>query len=528
MTRQDFSQGRSAVFAENGAAATAHPLATLTAVDVLRNGGNAVDAAIAAMAMLCVIEPHATGIGGDCFAIYSKAGRGRPLALNASGRAPAAATLDWYREAGIDEIKVETPHAVTVPGAVDGWCQLIEDHGTKPLDYILQPAIRAAENGYIVAPRIADDWEKLTCKLSLDPNTRARFLPGGRAPRAGDRHEQPELAQTFRRIAKNGRDGFYTGPVAEDIVSRLRELHGLHTLDDFAGNEPTYVDPISLNYRGYEVYEIPPNGQGITAQVILNVLQGYDYGSASLSDCDRVHLMAEASKAAYARRNALIGDPDFVDVPVERLLSEAEAESIRQRISLSKAAPQAEVDRSDHSDTTYLTVVDRDRNAISLINSLFSGFGSGIMAPSSGVMLQNRGTSFRLIEGHPNAIAPGKRPMHTIIPGMLGQGDQVVMPFGVMGGHFQPVGHATLLTGMIDLGLDPQDSLAQPRSFAVDGELLLEHTFSGDMARSLEERGHKVVRQEPVGGGQAIWIDHERGVLIAGSEPRKDGCALGW
>ena len=528
MTRRDFYTGRSAVYAENGAAATAHPLATLAALDVLRAGGNAVDASIAAMALLCVIEPQSTGLGGDCFVIYSKGGKGKPIGLNASGRAPAAATLDWYREQGIDEIKVETPHSVTIPGAVDGWCRLLEDHGTKSLEELLQPAIRAAEEGFIVAPRVAHDWHKLASKLSLDPNTKARFLPDGRAPKAGERHAQPELAETLKRVAKEGRDGFYEGPVAEDLVSRLRELGGLHTAEDFARSEPTYVEPIAINYRGYDVYEIPPNGQGITAHIILNVLNGYSFGDDRYSDADRVHLLAEASKAAYARRNALIADPDFVDVPIERLRSAAEAEAIRSRISLDRAAPQEDIERFVHSDTTYLTVVDRDRNAISFINSLFSGFGSGIMGPRSGVMLQNRGSSFRLIEGHPNVIEPGKRPMHTIIPGMLGKGDRMVMPFGVMGGHFQPVGHSILITGMLDLGYDPQDALAFPRSFAYEGELRLEAPIPQEVADDLQGRGHKVVRQDPVGGGQAIWMDHDRGVLIAGSEPRKDGCALGY
>ncbi|WP_108663703.1 gamma-glutamyltransferase [Acuticoccus kandeliae] len=526
--RRDFNVGRSAVYAENGVAATAHPMATLTAVDVMRAGGNAVDAAVAAMALLCVIEPHSTGLGGDCFAIYSKGGKGKPIGFNSSGRAPAAATVDWYLENGISEIKVETPHSVTIPGAVDGWCRLVEDHGTKSIEELLQPAIKAAEEGFIVAPRVAHDWGKMVAKLSLDPHTKARFLPGGRAPLVGERHVQPELAETLKRVAKLGRAGFYEGPVAEDIVNRLRELGGLHTMDDFAASEPTYVEPLSSNYRGYDVYEIPPNGQGILCQVILNVLAGYDYADPRYSEADRVHLLAEASKAAYLRRDVLIGDPDFVDVPVERLLSAAEGDRIREAISLERAGDPAPVDPVVHTDTTYLTVVDRDRNAISFINSLFSAFGSAIMAPKSGVMLQNRGSSFRIIKDHPNAIAPKKRPMHTIIPGMMGKGETMLMPFGVMGGHYQPVGHTQVVTGIVDFDLDPQDAIAAPRSFAYDGEMRLEATFSAEVAQDLQARGHKVVRQDPVGGGQAIFIDHERGLLIGGSEPRKDGCAIGY
>lgn len=527
MRQRDFNLGRSAIYAENGIAATAHPDATLAAIDVLRAGGNAVDAAVAACALLCVIEPHSTGIGGDCFVILSKDGEA-PVGLTGSGRAPAAATLDWYRNHGIREIEIQTPHAVTVPGAVDAWCRLLEDHGTTSIGELLQPAIRAAEDGYRITPRVGHDWERLAAKLERDPNTRARFLPRGRAPRVGDRHHQPELAGTLRRIAERGREGFYEGPVAEDIVSRLRELGGLHSLDDFARTESTYTPPISTTYRGHEVFEIPPAGQGIVALVMLNALAGYDFGDARYGEADRIHLVAEVAKAAYARRDALLGDPDFSPVPVERLLSAKEAERIRARIDLARAGEAPSESEIRHSDTTYLTVVDRDRMAVSFINSLFSGFGTGIMAPKSGVMLQNRGSSFRLTPGHPNVIEPGKRPMHTIIPGMLAKDGRTVMPFGVMGGHFQPVGHTLLLANLLDLGLDPQDALAAPRSFAYGGALGLEATIPESVAEDLLARGHEVRRLEtPVGGGQAIWIDHERGVLIGGSEPRKDGCALG-
>ncbi|HET6518358.1 MAG TPA: gamma-glutamyltransferase, partial [Geminicoccaceae bacterium] len=298
MKQRDFNVGRSAIYAEHGIAATAHPRATLAALDVLRSGGNAVDAAIAACALLGVIEPHSTGIGGDCFVLYSPGAAGRPIGLNGSGRAPAAATLDWYRERGISGIEVQTPHAVTVPGAVDAWCRLAADHGTRPIGDLLQPAIEAAEEGYIVTPRVAHDWAELTPKLAADPNSRRMFLPQGRAPAVGERHRQPELAATLRRIAEHGRDGFYAGPVAEDIVARLRELGGLHTLDDFAATECTYVEPISTNYRGHDVYEIPPNGQGITALVMLNALSGYDFGDDRYTDADRYHLIAETAKAA--------------------------------------------------------------------------------------------------------------------------------------------------------------------------------------------------------------------------------------
>lgn len=526
--RRQFETGRSAIYAENGIAATARPEATLAALDMLRSGGNAIDAAVTAAAMLAVIEPQSTGIGGDCFVILAPKG-GAPVGLNGSGRAPAAATLGWYRDQGIAEIAVPTPHAVTVPGAVDAWCSLLERHGTRSIEEVLQPAIRAAEQGFLVTPRVAADWQASQAKLAGDPVTRALFLKDGRAPAVGDRHAFPKLGATLRRIGKEGRAGFYEGSVADDLVARLRALGGLHTLDDFAATACSWVEPIRTSYRGYDAYQIPPNGQGIVALMILNVLEGYDYGSSRYSEADRIHLLAEAAKAAFARRDALVGDPDQVEVPVERLLSVREAERMRAGISLERAASPAEVDRSLHSDTTYFTVVDRDRNAVSFINSLFSAFGSAITGPESGVIVQNRGSSFRLVEGHPNAIAPRKRPMHTIIPGFLGKEGRAVMPYGVMGGHYQPVGHTTLLTGIIDQGLDPQDALQAPRSFAYAGRLSLERPIAESVADDLRGRGHEVDRMAmPVGGGQAIWIDEARGILIGGSEPRKDGCALGY
>lgn len=528
MRVRDFHTGRSAVYADGGVAATAHPQATLAAVDMLRAGGNAVDAALSAIAMLCVVEPHATGIGGDCFVLYSAKG-GMPIGLNGSGRAPAAATIDWYRQQGIEFIPMKSPHAVTVPGAIDAWCKLHADHGSKSLDEIFAPAIAAAENGYRVSPRTGSDWGNLTAKLSTDPDTAKRFLPGGKPPAIGDLHKQPELGATLRKIARHGRDGFYRGEVAEDMVAKLRSVGGLHTMEDFAESRADYVTPISTRYRGHDVHEIPPNGQGITALMMLNVLEGYDYGSDKFSQADRIHLMAEAAKHAYRRRNMYVADQSQADVPVDRLLSTQEAESIRAEIALNRAGPWTEADYLEHRDTTYLCVVDKDRNAISFINSLFAAFGSGILAPKSGVMLQNRGQGFRLLEGHPNCIAPRKRPMHTIIPGMLTKNGKAVMPFGVMGGHYQPTGHSTLVSNMLDFDDDPQQALAAPRMFAYQGELKLEPAIPEEVATDLAGRGHKVLRTTvPPGGGQAIWIDHDRGVLVGGSEPRKDGCALGY
>ncbi|GJD96333.1 gamma-glutamyltransferase family protein [Methylobacterium iners] len=525
---RDFAlPGRSPVHAANAAVATSHPLSTLTAIDTLRRGGNAVDAAIAACAVQCVVDPLMTGIGGDCFALYTPKGAAVPIALNGSGRAPAAAHDAWYLERGIT-IEPTSPHAVTVPGAIAAWEALIAAHGTMSLGEVLQPAIGFAETGYVVQSRVAFDWARNRDRIGSDPDSAATYLIDGEAPRAGTIMRHPKLAQTLRRIAEQGRRGFYEGPVAQDMVAKLRSLGGLHTLEDFAGAAPDFVTPITTRYRGYDVYECPPNGQGLAALMMLNVLAHHDIGS--LSQTDRVHLFAEACKQAYHHRDALFADPILSSVPVEQLLSDAWRASAHGAIDMARAqAPVLWPEVAQHKDTIYLCVVDRDGNAISFINSLFQGFGSAITAPESGVLLHNRGLSFRIEPGHPNTIAPGKRPMHTIIPGMLMRDGRAVAPFGVMGGHYQAMGHVELLTGLIDRGLDVQEALDAPRSFAFGGLVELEAGFSGDLDAGLIARGHAVARAPiPLGSGQIVWIDQASGTLVAGSDPRKDGSALGY
>lgn len=519
--------GRSAAMAENGMAATSHPAATLTALDVLRDGGNAVDAAIAAVAVLSVIEPAMTGIGGDCFCLYSPK-RGQPIALNGSGRAPGKAMVEWYQEQGIAEIGTESPHAVTIPGAIDAWCRILEDYGTKSLEELLRPAIDKAENGYVVMDRIAFDFANAADRVRTDEYLSALFMPDGKPLPPGAKHRQPRLAETLKRIASEGRAGFYEGPVMADIVNRLKELGGLQEPEDFDNQMCEYVEPIHTAFRGHEVYECPPNGQGLAALMMMRALDGYDIPNG-YSQADIVHLFAEITKMAYAARDTVFGDPEFTDVPVEYLLSDERAEWARGRISMDQASRANSWNGVEHKDTTYLSVVDEDRNAISFINSLFRGFGSCIMAPESGVILHNRGISFRIDPAHANRIEPGKRPMHTIIPGMVMKGDKAVMPFGVMGGHYQSVGHTHFLMHMFDYAMDPQQAAETPRHFYFDGELALEPRIGEDVAEDLRGRGHNVTRTaSPHGGCQAIWIDDENGVLVGGSDPRKDGLALGY
>lgn len=526
-TRNFLKPGRSLAVAENGMAATSHPAATLAALDILRAGGNAIDAAIAAVALQGVVDPHMTGIGGDCFVLYSQPGK--PLvALNGSGRAPAGISLDWLLGQGITALPDYSPHVVTIPGAVDAWCRLSADYGRKSIDEVLQPAIEAAENGYVIHPRVAHDWKRFAERVGRYAAA-PLYLPGGEPPKIGSRISLPALGRTLKRIGREGRDAFYSGAVAEEIVATLRGLGGLHAIEDFAAQTSNYVEPISANYRGHTLHECPPNGQGLTALIIARILEGFDLKGESLSEADRIHLFAEATKAAYMQRNRLVADPDFAPFDVSEVLSDAAIAALRKPITLEKAQDAAIWDGPIHRDTVYLTVVDRDRNAVSFINSLFNAFGSGIFAPECGVLLQNRGSGFNLIKGHPNAIGPRKRPLHTIIPGMLSRNGRTVMSFGVMGGQFQSTGHAQIMSNILDRGDNPQAASDRPRSFYVDGGLSLEPTVDAGIADDLKRRGHRVViAEEPLGGCQAIWIDEESGVLLGGSDHRKDGLALGY
>ena len=527
--RDLFRPGRSTVMSSGAMIATSHALSTASGLTVLREGGNAVDAAIAAVAVQCVVEPQMTGIGGDCFVLYAPAG-GDVIALNGSGRAPAAASVAALKERGVTELTTNSPHTVTVPGAISGWVKLHGDYGSLPLDRLFRDAIDYAENSYPVTARVADDWARAAPLLAQDENAAALFMAGGRAPREGDRHAQPALGATLRAIARDGAQAFYRGAAADAMVKRLNALGGLHTLDDFAEGETVadYVTPISADYRGYDVYECPPNGQGVAALMILNMLGGFDL-SEGLSLADRIHINAEATKIAYHHRDALVADSEHLPHPVETLLSAETTRTLRARVSRSKAGAPALWHEPEHADTVYLCAVDRDGNAVSFINSLFHSFGSTRLEPASGVLLHSRGFSFRLIEGHPNAIGPRKRPMHTIIPAMLRKDGRTVMPFGVMGGHYQSAGQAAFLSGMLDRGLDVQSAIDAPRSFAFDGVLDVEPTVDAATFERLAAMGHKVqAAATPIGGAQAIWIDQARGLLLGGSDPRKDGMALGF
>ena len=516
--------GRSAVYAENGVCATSHPLAAQAAIEVLKAGGNAVDAAIAGAVLLGFCEPQMTGLGGDCFVLLKPAGQERVLALNGSGRAPAGLSADEMRDRGLTAVPLRGIESVTMPGAVDAFCTLSADWGNLPLAQVLAPAIHYAETGVPVAPRVAFDWADDA--PALQGRARDLFLMEGEAPRAGQVFRAPGQAEVLRRVAREGRAGFYEGEVAEDMIASLRALGGTHTLDDLAATQCTWGDPVQGSYKGIDLLEHPPNGQGATAILLLNILSQFDLAAMDPFGAARVHLEAEAAKLAYDARNRFIADKT---ARLDHMLSMDTAAKLAALIDPAKVmADAAPLTEAIHRDTIYITVVDRDRMAVSLIYSVFWGFGAGLASDRFGLCFQNRGAGFTLTEGHPNEAAGGKRPMHTIIPGMVMEDGRVTMPFGVMGGGYQPAGHARLISNMRDFGMDVQAAIDAPRSFAANGALEVERGYGDGVRAELAALGHQVTTPDtPLGGAQAIVIGAD-GVLTAGSDPRKDGIALGY
>jgi gamma-glutamyltranspeptidase/glutathione hydrolase len=518
--------GRSAAYGTRGMAATSAPLATLAAIDTLRAGGNAVDAAVVASAVLCVVEPAMTGLGGDCFALVGTPD-GKVTGLNASGRAARAADAEWLKSSGLNSIPLRSIHAVTVPGAVDGWDRLLKRFGTMDLAEALKPAIRLAEEGVPVTPRVAYDWPEDVPDLEADEGGRKHYLKDGRAPRVGERMAYPALAETMRLIARDGRDAFYTGAIAEDIIATVRPKGSLLNLADMAAHESNWVKPISASFMGREILEIPPSGQGLTALVALNILSHFGLSRHAPDSAERHHLEIEAMKLAWELRNRHIGDPDFVEVPVDDLLSARTAARLAAMIDMNRALDIETEMRT--SDTIYLSVVDEKRLACSFINSVYDGFGSCIVTPRTGIALQNRGACFVTEPGHPNCIGPGKRPLHTIIPAMVRNGGLVDMSYGVMGGDYQPMGHMSVAVNRYVYGMDPQEAIDMPRYFPKEGKVLVESGVPEPVRRGLAARGHVLeAAPAPLGGGQAIAIDRENGMLVGGSDPRKDGLALGF
>ena len=527
--------GRSVVRSQHAMVASSQPLASQVGLDVLKRGGNAVDAAIAMAAMLNVTEPMMTGVGGDAFMLVYWSKTKELKGLNASGRAPKALTLDYFAKKKIARMPDFGMETVTVPGAFDGWVTLLEKYGTMKLADVLDPAIGFAENGFPVMEKTAEDWNAEVTRLKENPAAASNYLIDGRAPHPGEVFRNPNLARTLRTLARGGRDAFYKGEIAKAIVDYCEKNGGFISLADLAAHKSDWVEPISTNYRGYTVYEIPPNGQGLTALLTLNILEGFDLAALSAQPDRYYHTLIEATKLAFADRNRYIADPAFSKVPVDELLSKDYAAKRRALIRPNKALdapPPGEINLG--SDTTYFTVVDKDGNAVSFINSLFDAFGSGIVAGDTGIVLQNRGTSFSLDRSHPNHLEPGKRPFHTIIPAMVFKDNELFMSFGVMGGGIQPQGHVQVLVNIIDLGMGLQQALDAPRYRYMSGkDVLLEDEIGARVIARLLALGHRRasppgVLRSSMGGGQAIMIDPVNKTLMGASDPRKDGIALGY
>jgi gamma-glutamyltranspeptidase/glutathione hydrolase len=527
MTRDFHSPGRSPAIACEAMAATSHPLATLAAIDVLKAGGTAADAAVTAVATLCVVEPHMTGIGGDCFCLVKKPGL-PPWGYNGSGRAAAAARAETLIEQGIREIGPDSIHAVTVPGALEAWAAILAAHGRFGLDRALGPAIRYAETGFPVTARVGYDWALHAGRLTGDPGASRHYLKDGRAPAVGEIMRAPALAMTLRAIAAGGPRVFYEGPIADDILATVVPRGSLLSAEDFARHRGEVVEPIRSDYRGLEVVQMPPNTQGLAALVLLNVLERFDMAALAPLGAERAHLAVEAARLAYAVRDTHVAEASAMRTPVAALIDKTFAAHLAAKLDPDRRVPLPPAP-APGSDTVYVSVVDRDGMAVSLINSLFHLFGVAIATERTGVMLQNRGSGFVVDPSHPNTIAPAKRPMHTIIPALGLKGDECDLCFGVMGGSFQAMGHAWFVSNLVDHHLDVQAALDLPRLFFEGERTMVERGIPAQTLDGLRHRGHDVaLREIPLGGGQAIAIDRARGVLVGGSDFRKDGCALGY
>jgi gamma-glutamyltranspeptidase/glutathione hydrolase len=523
-------------------AATSQPLATAAAVRVLQEGGNAVDAAIAANAVLGVVEPMSCGLGGDLFAIVWDAKSRKLYGLNASGRSPAAATIALFRSRGMKYIPVHGPLSWSVPGCVDGWDQLRAKFGTRSWAELLAPAIHYASDGFAVSEIIAADWHGAERELAKIPTSAACFLPGGHAPARGTIFRNPGLARSLRAIVEGGRDAFYRGPMAQAIVSYSHSVGGVFEPGDFAEHTSTWVEPVSTNYRGYDVWELPPNGQGIAALQMLNLLEPYDLKRMGFGSAEALHLMIEAKKLAYEDRAKYYADIEKARVPVKELISKSYAARRRALVDPRHANAHPTAGDPLQADTIYLTVVDKDYSAVSLIQSNFHGFGSFHVPGDLGFPLQNRGCLFALDETHANGLAPGKRPFHTIIPAFITRDGKPWLSFGLMGGDMQAQGHVQVVCNLIDFGMDVQEAgdaprfrhfgSSEPTGLPADGggSVGLETGFRPEVRRALEAKGHRLAPATPgsYGGYQAIRIDLDRGVLIGGSDPRKDGGAMGY
>jgi gamma-glutamyltranspeptidase/glutathione hydrolase len=551
---------RSVALGTHGMIATSQPLASAAGLKVLQDGGNAIDAAVTAAAVLAVVEPSMTGIGGDLFAIVYDAKTKTLRALNASGRSPYAATADAYAKRNQTRMPGSGVLSVTVPGVVEGWSELLSKYGTIPMSRAVAPAAEYARNGFPVEEIVHYQWKASEKKLAADPVTASTFLPNGRVPDPGELFSNPKLAATLDTIGKGGRDAFYKGPIARAIVADMRKRDGLLEERDFTDHKADWIEPISTTYRGYQVYELPPNTQGFLVLEMLNILEGFDVKAMGHNSAEYLHALVEAKRIAFADRAAYLADPDSVPAPVlKTLISKEYAAARRTEIDPNRAAaeykagvipnpstgapfagpelgPRSEQDQNltgrDRGDTIYMTAADGRGNFVSLIQSLYSDFGSGIVAGDTGILLHNRGSGFNLTPGHPDQIAPHKRPLHTLIPAFVMKDGKPYFSFGVMGGDHQAQGHTQVIVNLIDFGMNVQEAGEAARINHGNNGLLVERNVPEAARAGLTQRGHTVtVNSAPsgaFGGYQGILLDPRTGVLMGGSDVRKDGLAIGW
>jgi gamma-glutamyltranspeptidase/glutathione hydrolase len=520
--------GRSNVLSSKGIAATSHPLSSLEAISILKKGGNAVDSAIAASAVQAVVEPGATGVGGDCFALIAIKGK-KPVSINGSGINPKKASLDFFYKNKINKIELTSPHSVTIPGAVHAWYTMHQKFGKLDFNELFITAENYAREGYPVYEIIAQSWKENFEKLNNNESSKKTFLKNNTPYKFGEIHQNIPLADTLSSIGKTGIKDFYNGYIAEDMVKSLNALGGKHSMEDFVFQNTIISDSIYNQYKNHIIHQCPPNGPGITVLLMMAILEKFNFNNIEPLSAERFHLQAEATKVAYETRENIIGDPKFTTIEINSLLKNEFIETLTKKIKLNECYVPKNFTITAHPSTVYLTVVDRDLNAVSFINSICFPFGSGITSKKTGILLQNRGVNFRLKENHPNCIEGHKRPLHTIIPGLItDKKNRVILSYGVMGGQYQPVGQAHVLQNIFDFNMNIQESIDFPRAFNLNGKYQFEKTVPEDILKKLESIGHKVsYTNGSLGGGQAIYIDQKRGILIAGSDPRKDGCAIG-
>ncbi len=521
--------GRSNVLSTNAMASTSQPLSTLEAISILKKGGNAIDAAIAASAVQSVIEPSSTGVGGDCFALISLKGE-KPVSVNGSGISPKNASIDFFEKQKIKKMPLNSPHSVNIPGAVHAWYTMHKKYGLLDFKELFVTAENYARNGYPVHEVVAKSWEENQKKLKLNPITGSIFMKKNIPYKFKEIHKNTNLAKTLKSIGRNGIKEFYHGYIAEDITKTLKQLGGLHSLEDFENQNTIFSDSLFSDFKKFKIHQCPPNGPGITVLIMMEILKKFNFSEIDPLSPERFHLQAEATKLAFEERERFLGDPIFSNFEYSKLIEKSNIENLASKISLKKTYSTKHFNITAHPDTVYISVVDKDLNAVSFINSICFAFGSGITSKKTGILLQNRGVNFRLERNHPNMIAPHKRPLHTIIPGLVTDlKNNPILNYGVMGGQYQPVGHCHVLQNIFDFGLSIQESIDFPRAFILGNKYKLEKSIPKNTYKDLKKIGHNVTfTDETFGGGQAIYIDRKKGILIGGSDSRKDGCAIGY